>query len=38
VFDRSDPKDYVIAVGGKGANVDDDVHVTCFDGDLGGGN
>jgi imidazolonepropionase-like amidohydrolase len=38
VFDRTDPKDYVIAVGGKGANADDDMHVDCFDGDLGGGN
>lgn len=37
VFDRSDPKDYEIAVGGKGANADGDAHVSCFD-DLGGGN
>ena len=40
VFDRSDPKDYLIAVGGKGAG-DADMHVhelNCFDGDIGGGN
>ncbi|HEX6280493.1 MAG TPA: amidohydrolase family protein [Pyrinomonadaceae bacterium] len=40
VFDRSDPKDYLIAVGGKGAGNDGmsahDIH--CFDGDIGGGN
>ncbi|MGD9563345.1 MAG: amidohydrolase family protein [Pyrinomonadaceae bacterium] len=38
VFDRSNAKDYLIAVGGKGANDDGDLHLSCFDGDLGGGN
>ena len=39
VFDRSDPKDYLIAVGGAGATSDRDTHVHCFDGDMfGGGN
>ena len=38
VFDRSDPKDYLIAVGGYGAGTDGDVHINCFDGDFGGGN
>ncbi len=40
VFDRSDPKDYIYAVGGKGATDDGDMssHIHCFDGDLGGGN
>ena len=33
VFDRSDPKDYVIAVGGQGATTDRIVHIDCFDGD-----
>ena len=36
VFDRSDPKDYLIAVGGAGAATDKNVHIDCFDGDLGG--
>ncbi|HVF30305.1 MAG TPA: amidohydrolase family protein, partial [Pyrinomonadaceae bacterium] len=37
VFDRSDPKDYLIAVGGKGAGDDGDAeHLHCFDGDIGG--
>jgi cytosine/adenosine deaminase-related metal-dependent hydrolase len=37
VFDRSDPKDYLIAVGGKGASDDNDTdHLHCFDGDIGG--
>lgn len=38
VFDRADPKDYLIAVGGKGAGDDDDNHsdIHCFDGDIGG--
>ena len=36
VFDRSDPKDYLIAVGGKGAGDDEGGHIDCFDGDLGG--
>ena len=37
VFDRSDPKDYVFAVGGKGASDDADSnnHMHCFDGDGG---
>lgn len=39
VFDRADPKDYLIAVGGPGATRDDDAaHIDCFDGDIGGGN
>ena len=40
VFDRSDPKDYLIAVGGKGATDENDTHsdIHCFDGDIGGGN
>jgi imidazolonepropionase-like amidohydrolase len=38
VFDRSDPKDYLIAVGGAGAGSDGDMHIDCFDGDIGGGN
>lgn len=38
VFDRSDPKDYLIAVGGHGAGSDGDTHIDCFDGDIGGGN
>ncbi len=36
VFDRSNPKDYLIAVGGYGAGNDRLVHIGCFDGDLGG--
>lgn len=36
VFDRSDPKDYLIAVGGNGASSDRTIHIDCFDGDLGG--
>lgn len=37
VFDRADPKDYLIAVGGKGASDDSDAeHIHCFDGDVGG--
>lgn len=36
VFDRNDPKDYLIAVGGYGATDDKLVHVDCFDGDFGG--
>ena len=38
VFDRADPKDYLIAVGGKGAgDADMSVHeLNCFDGDIGG--
>jgi imidazolonepropionase-like amidohydrolase len=38
VFDRTDAKDYLIAVGGLGAGTDGDVHIDCFDGDIGGGN
>lgn len=38
VFDRSNPKDYLIAVGGAGATTDRVVHIDCFDGDIGGGN
>ncbi|MGH9947462.1 MAG: amidohydrolase family protein [Pyrinomonadaceae bacterium] len=40
VFDRSDAKDYIFAVGGKGATDDGDMHIDidCFDGDIGGGN
>ncbi len=38
VFDRSDAKDYIFAVGGKGATSDDGAHsdINCFDGDIGG--
>jgi imidazolonepropionase-like amidohydrolase len=37
VFDRADPKDYLIAVGGLGATDDSDGgHIDCFDGDIGG--
>ena len=38
VFDRADPKDYLIAVGGKGAGDADDLahDLDCFDGDIGG--
>ncbi len=37
VFDRSDPKDRIFAVGGKGATDDGDanMHIHCFDGDGG---
>jgi Imidazolonepropionase and related amidohydrolases len=38
VFDRSDPKDYLIAVGGSGATTDRVIHIDCFEDDLGGGN
>lgn len=41
VFNRADPKDYLIAVGGKGATDEDDLnadHLHCYDGDIGGGN
>lgn len=39
VFDRSDPKDYLIAVGGYGASTDKTIHLDCFDGDIAeGGN
>lgn len=36
VFDRSDPKDYLIAVGGFGATTDGNLDIDCFDGDIGG--
>ena len=36
VFDRADPKDYLIAVGGYGASNDGAEHFDCFAGDLGG--
>jgi imidazolonepropionase-like amidohydrolase len=35
VFDRDDPKDYLIAVGGYGATNDRHIHLDCF-GELGG--
>ncbi|MBK9165259.1 MAG: amidohydrolase family protein [Acidobacteria bacterium] len=39
VFDRADPKDYLIAVGGFGAGNDENTdHIHCFDGDIGGEN
>lgn len=38
VFDRSNPSDYLIAVGGKGAGNDQMQHIDCFDGDIGGNN
>jgi imidazolonepropionase-like amidohydrolase len=36
VFDRSNPDDYKIAVGGYGATSDREVHIDCFDGDIEG--
>ena len=36
VFDRSNAKDYLTAVGGFGAGTDRQIHIDCFDGDLGG--
>jgi imidazolonepropionase-like amidohydrolase len=36
VFDRSNPKDYLIAVGGYGATNDKLIHIDCFDDDFGG--
>ena len=38
VFDREDPKDRLIAVGGVGAGNDGMLDLDCFDGDIGGGN
>src|SRR5829696_310727 len=38
VFDRGDPKDHLIAVGGFGAGNDGILDIDCFDGDIGGGN
>ena len=37
VFDRTNPKDYLTATGGYGATNDKEIHIDCFDGDLGGG-
>jgi imidazolonepropionase-like amidohydrolase len=37
VFDRADPKDYLIAVGGQGATTDGILDIDCFDGDIEGG-
>ena len=37
VFDRADPKDHLLAVGGKGAtDGGGGEHISCFDGDIGG--
>lgn len=36
VFNRADPVDYLISVGGQGATTDRTVHLDCFDGDMGG--
>ncbi len=36
VFDRSDAKDYLISTGGYGASDDREIHIDCFEGDLGG--
>ncbi|HEY0658884.1 MAG TPA: amidohydrolase family protein [Pyrinomonadaceae bacterium] len=36
VFDRTDAKDYLTAVGGYGASADRLVHIDCFDDDFGG--
>lgn len=36
VFDRSDAKDLLIATGGYGASSDKEIHIDCFDDDLGG--
>ncbi len=38
VFDRSNPADYLVQVGGNGATTDRTMHIDCFDGDLGGDN
>ncbi len=37
VFNRSNPLDYLTAVGGFGATTDKLVHLDCFDGDVEGG-
>lgn len=37
VFDRTDPKDYLIATGGFGASNDKMLDLDCFDGDIQGG-
>lgn len=34
VFDRADPKDYLIQTGGLGATTDRITHIDCFDGDV----
>ncbi len=36
VFDRTDPKDYLIATGGFGAGSDKQIHIDCFGDDSGG--
>ncbi len=36
VFDRADPKDYLIATGGFCASTDRHIHIDCFEDDLGG--
>ncbi|MDQ3634663.1 MAG: amidohydrolase family protein [Acidobacteriota bacterium] len=36
VFDRANPKDHLIAVGGYGATNDRLIHIDCFDSDFGG--
>jgi imidazolonepropionase-like amidohydrolase len=38
VFDRTDPKDRLIAAGGVGAGNDRETHIDCFDGDIAGEN
>jgi imidazolonepropionase-like amidohydrolase len=38
VFNRSNPIDYLTAVGGFGATTDKYMHLDCFDGDTGGEN
>lgn len=37
VFNRGNPKDYLVAVGGYGAGNDRLIHIDCFDGDIAGG-
>ncbi len=36
VFDRENPADYLLAVGGFGASTDKNIHLDCFDGDSEG--
>ena len=36
VFDRDVPADYLIATGGFGAGTDKEIHIDCFNDDLGG--
>ncbi len=36
VFNRTNPADYLTAVGGYGASNDRTIHLDCFDGDMGG--